>query len=86
MILLNGKAIFLLLAAVGIMFMVSAVAQTDDLTDGFMNPPETARPWVYWFFMDGNLSREGMTADLEAMKAAGIGGVIIMEVDVSIKI
>ncbi|MCL4217337.1 MAG: hypothetical protein KJ052_10095, partial [Candidatus Hydrogenedentes bacterium] len=37
-----------------------------------------------WFFMDGNLSREGMTADLEAMNAAGIGGVIIMEVSVGI--
>ena len=27
--------------------------------------------------MDGNLSRDGITADLEAMKRAGIGGVII---------
>ena len=34
--------------------------------------------------MDGNLSREGITADFEAMKAAGIGGMIIMEVDVGI--
>jgi hypothetical protein len=39
---------------------------------------------VYWFFMDGNLSREGITADLEAMKDAGIGGVILMEVDVGV--
>ncbi|MEN6336404.1 MAG: glycosyl hydrolase, partial [Phycisphaerales bacterium] len=34
--------------------------------------------------MDGNLSREGITADLEAMKQAGIGGVILMEVDVGV--
>jgi hypothetical protein len=34
--------------------------------------------------MDGNLSREGITGDLEAMKRAGIGGVIIMEVNVGI--
>jgi len=50
----------------------------------FMHPPAEARPWVYWMWMDGNLSREGITADLEAMQRAGIGGVIIMEVDVGI--
>jgi hypothetical protein len=49
---------------------------TDDLARDFKNPPDAARPWVYWFFMDGNLTREGMTADLEAMKQAGIGGVL----------
>ncbi len=54
-----------------------------DLAEDFRAPP-AAQPWVYWFFMDGNLSREGITADLEAMKQAGIGGVILMEVDVGI--
>ncbi|MBN1420548.1 MAG: hypothetical protein JXP34_17350, partial [Planctomycetes bacterium] len=54
------------------------------LEQGFARPPASARPWVYWFWMDGNLSREGITADLEAMARAGIGGVIIMEVDVGI--
>lgn len=34
--------------------------------------------------MDGNLTREGITADLEAMHRVGIGGVIIMEVNVGI--
>ena len=34
--------------------------------------------------MDGNLTREGMTADLEAMKRAGIGGAIILEVNIGI--
>lgn len=57
---------------------------TRDLADDFRDPPASARPWVYWFFMDGNLSREGITADLEAMKEAGIGGVILMEVDVGV--
>jgi hypothetical protein len=56
----------------------------DDLADAFRHPPAAARPRVYWFWMDGNSSREGITADLEAMKAAGIGGVIMMEVDVGI--
>ncbi len=51
---------------------------------GFQNPPDTARPWVYWFIMDGNFNREGITADLEAMSRVGIGGVILLEVDVGI--
>jgi hypothetical protein len=59
-------------------------ANADALARSFADPPATARPWVYWFWMDGNLSREGITADLEAMKRAGLGGVIIMEVNVGI--
>ena len=39
----------------------------DDIARSFTDPPDSARPWVYWFWMDGNLNREGMTADLEAM-------------------
>jgi len=52
-----------------------------DLSDGFLSPPDSARPWVYWFWINGNLTREGITADLEAMQRVGIGGVLIMEVD-----
>ena len=36
---------------------------------------------MYWFWLNGNITREGITADLEAMQRAGIGGVLIMEVD-----
>lgn len=54
------------------------------LKDNFSNPPSFARPGVYWYFMDGNLSREAMTADLESMKEAGIGKVLFLEVNVGI--
>ena len=50
------------------------------LEQAFENPPDSARPWVYWYFMDGNTTREGMKADLDAMKKAGIGGVLILEI------
>lgn len=56
----------------------------DPLAAEFAVPPVAARPWTYWMWMDGNLSREGITADLEAMASAGLGGAIIMEVDVGI--
>jgi hypothetical protein len=51
------------------------------LEESFVKPPASAQPWVYWFWINGNLTREGVTADLEAMKRVGIGGVLIMEVD-----
>jgi hypothetical protein len=53
----------------------------DDLAKNFAAPPPSARPWVYLFPLDGNISREGITADLEAMQRVGIGGVLYMEVD-----
>jgi hypothetical protein len=53
----------------------------DSLREGFIKPPLEARPWVYWFWLSGNITSNGITADLEAMKRVGIGGVLIMEVD-----
>jgi hypothetical protein len=57
---------------------------SDDLAVAFAHPPDSARPWAYWMWMDGNLTREGITADLEAMRAAGLGGVVICEVNVGV--
>lgn len=51
------------------------------LESGFLNPPDDAWPWVFWFASDGNITREGITADLEAMHRVGIRGVLYMEVD-----
>lgn len=51
------------------------------LEQDFRQPPDSARPWVYWFWLNGNITREGITADLEAMRRVGIGGALIMEVD-----
>ncbi len=51
------------------------------LARGFQQPPASARPWTYWFWLNGNITKEGITADLEALQRVGIGGVLIMEVD-----
>jgi len=59
---------------------LTGCVMSDDLQKDFVTPPDSARPWVYWMFMDGNMTREGLTADLEAMKQAGIGGAIIFEI------
>ena len=64
-----------------------AVVSNDDdtnpaaLAKNFVMPPDSCRPWVYAFFLNGNLTRGGITAVLEAMKRAGIGGMTVMEVD-----
>ena len=44
------------------------------LETGFLNPPESAKPRVWWHWMNGNISKEGIKADLEWMKRIGIGG------------
>jgi hypothetical protein len=50
-----------------------------DLESNFRQPPASARPKTYWFWMNGNVSREGITLDLEAMKRVGIGGVMMFD-------
>ncbi|QQS47424.1 MAG: glycoside hydrolase [Acidobacteriota bacterium] len=46
----------------------------DELERGFLNPPASARPRVWWHWMNGNITKEGIRADLEWMKRVGIGG------------
>lgn len=65
--------------------LLAALAMTSqDLKSNFVNPPDSARPCVYWYFMEGNMTREGMTADLEDMKRVGLGGGIFLEVNIGI--
>ncbi len=40
----------------------------------FVQPPQDARPQVWWHWIDGNISRKGIKADLEWMSRSGIGG------------
>lgn len=54
------------------------------LENVFDKPPHEALPGVYWYFMDGNISKEGMTKDLEAMKRAGIEHLIYLEINVGV--
>lgn len=46
----------------------------------FQNPPLSAGPHVYWFWKGTNISKEGITKDLESMQASGVGGALIMHV------
>ena len=59
-------------------FLPAFAAETSSLKvaleAGFKNPPREARPLVWWHWMNGYATREGITRDLEAMKRVGIGG------------
>lgn len=61
--------------------LFAAPPSLDALRSGFAAPPPSARPWVYWTWLSSNLTREGITADLEAMKRVGLGGALILDVD-----
>jgi hypothetical protein len=50
----------------------------------FLLPKDNYKPGVYWYFMDGNLSKESISKDLESMKKAGIGNLVFLEVNVGI--
>ena len=69
-----------------ILFLLFAapVHAQETLERGFQNPPASARPHTWWHWINGNVSKEGITADLEAMKRVGIGGAQIFNVDVGI--
>ena len=54
--------------------------QTRSLRDQFLSPSDEAKPWTFWYWMYGAVSKEGITADLEAMKRAGLGGTYLMPI------
>jgi hypothetical protein len=47
----------------------------------FQRPPKQAEPWVYWMWVNGNATINGVNKDLEAMNRVGINGAIILDVD-----
>ena len=54
--------------------------QAASLEEDFKHPPVSTRPYVWWHWMGSNFSKEGITKDLEAMKASGIGGATIFNI------
>lgn len=54
---------------------LGAAERADPLADGFADPPQSARPRVWWHWMNGNITKDGIARDLDWMKRVGIGGV-----------
>jgi len=52
------------------------------LESTFTNPPTSVRPWLYWYWMNGNVTPEGLKADLESMQRSGIGGAMAFDIGI----
>jgi hypothetical protein len=77
------RRLLLTSAAFCLAFAMTAAA-ADPLESGFRSPPDSARPQTWWHWMNGNITKAGITADLEAMKEIGLGGATIVNVDCGI--
>jgi hypothetical protein len=58
----------------------AVLADMTQIKEKFLTPPDSARPHTWWHWMNGNITKEGITADLEAMARIGIGGAQIFNV------
>jgi hypothetical protein len=82
-----GKPTLLLIAiALTALFTVSSGAgaqgpATDPLEQGFKQPLEPAKPRTWWHWTRSNITKEGITKDLEWMKRAGIAGFQLADVN-----
>jgi hypothetical protein len=67
---------FVLVFGLGTVAAQSKPAQSkpDSLRSGFDNPPQSANPRVWWHWMNGNITKEGIKLDLEWMHSVGIAG------------
>ena len=56
---------------------LGALAALDEVS--FADPPQEVRPWTYWLWQNGNVEPQDVTADLEAIKRLGFGGVLMFD-------
>jgi len=63
-----------------LLLAVSAMANSTGLEEGFRNVPDSAKPWAYYWWLNGNVDEATITRDLEAMKQAGFGGLLLFDV------
>jgi hypothetical protein len=76
----QGKLIRISLILIPVFFAILLTdckgpsADSRILEQGFVKPPDSARPRVWWHWMNGNITKEGIKADLEWMQRIGIRG------------
>jgi integrase len=51
-----------------------AASPAASLEASFRDPPQSARPRIWWHWMNGNVTKDGIAKDLAWMKRVGIGG------------
>lgn len=63
-----------------ILFIINFTFAQPPLREQFTHPSSESKPWTYWYWMYGAVSKEGIKADLEAMQRIGLGGAYLMPV------
>jgi hypothetical protein len=71
------KKVFLTTSILTVAAMLLICGCKDKLADDFASPPATMTTGVYWYWINDNISKEGVVRDLQAMKKAGINSVFI---------
>lgn len=56
-----------------------SVSGGENLEHSFAHPPDSARPWVWAHWLHGNVSKDSITRELEAIKRVGLGGVTMFD-------
>ncbi|WP_248722493.1 glycosyl hydrolase [Seonamhaeicola sp. ML3] len=70
-----------------VLVSLNTYAQVNDdkeLETNFKNPPQASKPRTWYHVNSGNASKEGFTKDLQAIKEAGIGGVLVFNVSMGL--
>ncbi len=67
------------MALAAMMPLLSCAQSWESLQEEFRSPPAESRPSTFYYWMNGNVSREGITADLESMSRIGLGSVMIFD-------
>jgi hypothetical protein len=57
-----------------------------ELEANFRNPPDEAKPRTWFHAMSGNMSKDGLTKDLESLAEVGIGGLLLFNVSQGIPV
>ncbi|MEO6149361.1 MAG: glycosyl hydrolase, partial [Mucilaginibacter sp.] len=58
-------------------------AQNTPMQKNFLTPPDSSKPGLYWYWISGNVSKEGVVKDLESMAKVGIGRAFIGNIGLS---
>lgn len=74
---MNRNTFLAFAAALAVLSACTCRDGAGELEAAFRNPPESTKPWTYWYWIDDNISMEGITRDLEAMAEVGIGEAFI---------
>ncbi|MCF7958047.1 MAG: hypothetical protein K9M57_06310, partial [Phycisphaerae bacterium] len=78
------KKTLIFTAAMMLLLAFGAIAKQnpgDSLKEGFVHPAENTKPWCYWYWLNSDITKEGITQDLESMAKIGIKRAMIGNIE-----